>query len=261
MTLIIDSGFLWNESVWNPSMISTALWFDAADSGTVTASSNLVSQWNDKSGNGRNLSQSGGNRPTYNATGQNNLGIIEFNGTTNFLERNQTDLSSNWTCVIAAKNTNTTGNAMYIAQGSNALGNPRWQLDRNGTSARMIRMNDAGTIQTLEQGTHAASAFIQSGTGDGSLIGVSLNGANLTTAAAVTGVFSTNRLTIGVLYAGSVIPSGTTYFNGAMFEVVYAPSMLSTLDRQKVEGYLAHKWGLTANLPGDHPYKIAAPIP
>jgi hypothetical protein len=63
------------------------------------------------------------------------------------------------------------------------------------------------------------------------------------------------------LYSGVPTPDAPTYFNGAMFEVVYAPSMLSTLDRQKVEGYLAHKWGLTANLPGDHPYKIAAPIP
>ena len=28
---------------------------------------------------------------------------------------------------------------------------------------------------------------------------------------------------------------------------------------EKIEGYLAHKWGLTANLPADHPYKINAP--
>ena len=246
---------------WTPAQITTALWFDAADTGTVIAPSNLVSQWDDKSGNARNLSASGGARPTYNATGQNNLGIIEFNGTSTFLERNQTDLSSNWTCVIAAKNTNTTGNAVYIVQSSNALENPRWQFDRSSTSARMIRRNDAGTIQAPSQGTHAASAFIQCGTGDGSLIGVSLNGAALTTAAAVTGVFSTNKLTIGVLYSGIPTPDAPTYFNGAMFEVVYAPSMLSTLNRQKVEGYLAHKWGLTTNLPSDHPYKTVGPTP
>ncbi len=32
-------------------------------------------------------------------------------------------------------------------------------------------------------------------------------------------------------------------------------------DRQKREGYRAHRWGLTANLPSDHPYKTAAPLP
>jgi hypothetical protein len=28
---------------------------------------------------------------------------------------------------------------------------------------------------------------------------------------------------------------------------------------EKAEGYLAHKWGLTANLPVSHPYKTSAP--
>jgi len=41
-------------------------------------------------------------------------------------------------------------------------------------------------------------------------------------------------------------------------ELVIAP-LLSDADRQKLEGYLAHKWGLQANLPADHPYKAAAP--
>ena len=27
------------------------------------------------------------------------------------------------------------------------------------------------------------------------------------------------------------------------------------MERQKIEGYLAHKWGLTANLPSAHPFK------
>ena len=34
---------------------------------------------------------------------------------------------------------------------------------------------------------------------------------------------------------------------------------MSDNDRQKIEGYLAHKWGLAASLPADHPYKDAAP--
>ena len=30
-------------------------------------------------------------------------------------------------------------------------------------------------------------------------------------------------------------------------------------DRQKLEGYLAHKWGLSHNLPTAHPYKYNLP--
>ena len=33
----------------------------------------------------------------------------------------------------------------------------------------------------------------------------------------------------------------------------------ATDDRQRIEGYLAHKWGTTALLPAAHPYKSAAP--
>jgi len=36
--------FTWNESVWNPSMLSTALWLDAADASTITESGGAVSQ-------------------------------------------------------------------------------------------------------------------------------------------------------------------------------------------------------------------------
>jgi hypothetical protein len=42
-------------------------------------------------------------------------------------------------------------------------------------------------------------------------------------------------------------------------ELIVVPSLLSDSDRQKVEGYLAHKWGMTASLPSAHPYKSAAP--
>ena len=34
---------------------------------------------------------------------------------------------------------------------------------------------------------------------------------------------------------------------------------LSDADREKAEGYLAHKWGLAGNLPDAHPYKAAPP--
>ena len=45
---------------------------------------------------------------------------------------------------------------------------------------------------------------------------------------------------------------------GHIYEIVYIDYRLQA-DRQKVEGYLAHKWGLTANLPAEHPYKNKAP--
>jgi hypothetical protein len=50
-------------------------------------------------------------------------------------------------------------------------------------------------------------------------------------------------------------------FTGDICEVLIFNTQPDTLDRQKLEGYLAHKWGLTANLPGGHPYKTVGPTP
>jgi hypothetical protein len=42
-------------------------------------------------------------------------------------------------------------------------------------------------------------------------------------------------------------------------EIVLYNVVLSTVNIQKIEGYLAWKWGLQANLPSGHPYKSASP--
>ena len=48
-------------------------------------------------------------------------------------------------------------------------------------------------------------------------------------------------------------------FNGQLAEILVTGGSVSTATRQQVEGYLAHKWGLTANLPAGHPYKTTPP--
>jgi len=42
-------------------------------------------------------------------------------------------------------------------------------------------------------------------------------------------------------------------------EVFLFDAALSESDRQKMEGYIAHKWGITSLLPAGHPYKSTAP--
>lgn len=53
--------------------------------------------------------------------------------------------------------------------------------------------------------------------------------------------------------------AGSMPLTGDIAEVIVYPSTLTTAERQQVEGYLAHKWGLAADLPAEHPYKSAAP--
>lgn len=43
-------------------------------------------------------------------------------------------------------------------------------------------------------------------------------------------------------------------------EILLCQEELSVENIQKIEGYLAHKWGITSSLPTDHPYKTSLPI-
>ena len=48
-------------------------------------------------------------------------------------------------------------------------------------------------------------------------------------------------------------------FAGEIAEVIAYDRVLNSGVREKLEGYLAHKWGLTAAFNSSHPYKIAKP--
>ena len=49
--------------------------------------------------------------------------------------------------------------------------------------------------------------------------------------------------------------TGSQAWNGPVAEVLIFSTKLSGQERQSVEGYLAHKWGLQSNLPSEHPAK------
>jgi hypothetical protein len=67
----------------------------------------------------------------------------------------------------------------------------------------------------------------------------------------------TSQGTFSQFTLGGYAGLGTT--NGFIKELITFTT--NATNRQLLEGYLAHKWGLTANLPNDHPYKTVGPTP
>jgi hypothetical protein len=62
------------------------------------------------------------------------------------------------------------------------------------------------------------------------------------------------------LWIGEEIGGGGRGIEFLLAEMIMVTgSSFSDADRQRVEGYLAHKWGLTADLASNHPYKSSAP--
>ena len=67
-------------------------------------------------------------------------------------------------------------------------------------------------------------------------------------------------ITNGAVTIGQSHNNDGNTVEGMIGEVLVFARVLTTDDRQLVEGYLAWKWGLQANLPVGHPYEDAAPI-
>ena len=76
-----------------------------------------------------------------------------------------------------------------------------------------------------------------------------------------TSVFSTATNTVAWqthAYIGFSARSNAS-LDGKIAEVLLFNAVLGTSDRQKVEGYLAHRWGIASVLDAGHPYKASAP--
>ena len=244
---------------WKPTQISTSLWLDASDASTITLNGNTISQWNDKSGNNRNVSQANSAlQPLYTLGGLNFLNIADFDGADDVLNglaiSNFVTNNSYSAFVVGLARTIATNDgdgysneafcgdaggyiAMYL-RSSNLIGAYNWD------GANKVATN-AYTPNTVVIGySELSSGSIRIRTNGGS----------------ETATVSSNTASLaGAIQIGRNFNSNTFCLDGKIAEVIFTNAALSTTNRQLIEGYLAWKWGLSANLPVDHPYKSTAP--
>jgi hypothetical protein len=243
---------------WDPSLISTSLWLDAADASTVTTVSGAVSQWNDKSGNSRNATQAtAGNRPALTTAGQNGRNVITFDGSDDFMEFSNLTLNDNNTFVFSVYNRTAAGTHSVdvgsITQGGAERGYGNWWFTDNVLYSilRSVGAGIHGSASTATGVTLNSLARNNTGTQawrNGTALGTRQTAAN-----------ASNPVLNQIGRQG--ILAAFNYTNGFIAEIIVGRFDINDADRQKVEGYLAHKWGLTANLPSDHPYKTVGPTP
>ena len=226
---------------WSPASLGTslALWYDAADVASINQSAGIVSQWNDKSGNGRHLAESNNTyKPTYTANILNGKGGIDF-----YLNKG---LFSTTTPIV--------GYVASIVKAQNTTWNGYHVMLESRTNATRI-----GGLWTNGGNSLWSDVFPSLAWQDGNSMSVS-------------GAFNTINSPHIIEYtpaAGRGNPmSGVTVGNfdqqnaggsGIQYEILALSAAPSVADRERIEGYLAHKWGLTANLPSGHTYKTSSP--
>lgn len=261
--------------LWTPAAISTALWLDAADASTITLNGSTVSQWNDKSGRGNHVSNATASfQPTYLTTGWNNRPTLSFteigqhflfnSAMTSFSANNDYTLASAFEFLQASQpwdmimGWRQTPNSVNNASGTPILGGMNFdsQIGVHHTDMADVRIK---VNVTSRLGKKIATVSRSGGTnGNGGAVTVTSTGFSQVTYSTDDTQTWASSATSGFQVGGRIQPA-TAFGNKYISEVVSCNTKLSTIDRQKLEGYLAHKWGLTANLPSDHPYKSTPP--
>lgn len=260
-------------AAWTPAQITTALWLDANDAATITTVSGAVSQWNDKSGNGRHLSQpTAASRPAYQATGLNSLPTLSFDGINDFLQNTSFSFGNSaltFYCVMQSSLPSGGLGCVFIASPvpSNANQASEFLYGNAVSGYQTITFkspainSSTSTPQIGASTTHLTTAQIVSTGYDGggsspSNHVFSVNGSALTSTTSGPILFNNSEAGFSI---GMRPLQGNVPFNGRISEIVFCASLLSSTTRQQVEGYLAWKWGLVTSLPAGHPYKSAAP--
>jgi hypothetical protein len=249
--------------LWTPSRLSTSLWYDAADSSTITVSGSTVSQWNDKSGNAFHISQTtDASRPVLTTNAQNGRNVITFDGVNDILF---TDVSAGLTgstsvSIISVFRQVSGGATEDIQMGVG-------QTDIPGQLRSFYRTNNSTTLGFGGWSRDVATSSVSLDIGGGYHIFSTWNTSLVNTDNVVIGrdgvyaTFSNNTGNLSLSYGGFSVGSmrgssvGNYYSNIQVGEILVFNSVISTANRQLIEGYLAGKWGLQSNLPSDHPYR------
>ena len=222
-------------SLWTPAQISTSIWFDASDAATITLNGSTVSQWRDKSGAARHMSQAtAASQPTYIASSINGRAVVSLDGSNDWMS-GATGLSGSSYSVFGVLRLR---NATTAQQG--ALCN-----DVSGTAPSVYWQPSSGTLNVYN-GTYVASGTYTANQID--MIGATQTASTLTvyrsgvvagTGGAVTAPNNTGWQ-IGRLGLGTA--PGFNYASVDWAEMLTLNSV-DTATRKIIEGYLAWKWG------------------
>lgn len=264
--IIGDAGV---SALWSPLSLNPIIWFDAQDiNGIEKDGSNKVAEWQNK-GDGENAVAADANsKPTYVASSLiTDKPAIRFNGTANKLSGLANLSGGNGTFFIfftqASGGNSSCGifemaNTGLSTQSSNDYANCAW-LRRFSTLLRL----SYNQVTTLSYTFAADTPLMWSSWKDASanLISRYINDAvSGTSQVSVSGsnLFNCNTFGLGINLLNNAA-LGTYYFAGDIFEVYLFGSRLSDLNRNKLHGFVAHRWGKADLLASNHPYKNAPP--
>jgi hypothetical protein len=268
MNLDYKKGWEVNKVLWHPSELALAVWYDASDVSSITVvqdglGNDRVSQWNDKSGNGRHALQGTQLNQFYNDSTINGLNAI----------RTAADLpnlgAGYWTgMVISGANivmddkevhvlVKPTLDNTLVSYGDftilGGVGNHQSSTIKYAGTNYLRSWNfwtpgSATTSDDLVPISDVTQSFgwILDSTGNGYMLDGEYE-------------FEGGTRNVAVMEANRIGNQQYAESRGLFGEVIITDNIISQDDRDKLHGYLAWKWGTVDRLPSNHPYKELPP--
>ena len=267
-----------SSAAWTPTNLGNDLrmWLNPSDTSTTTfqSGSNALTSITDSSSVGTTINI---NNTPQQGTEDNKEIIVFDHGSNEYLSTGSFAIAANgnhWAIfageIATPDNTKdsiwsfdtTESPARDYAISSGSASQFDGELDLDGLSTNRISSN-AGNLINFTSGTPIAAntkfMILCYFDKTGSEIGVRINGSNAFTPE--TDYDNNLKTTAGMNIFRN---RGSQSFGGKLFEFMVSQGQPGTGGGDKTyieqaEGYIAHKWGLTANLPVSHPYKSSAP--
>ena len=259
----------WNNPFTPTSITGLTLWLDAKVTSSFTYISSTYGNWIDQSGLGNNMAQTASNTgKLVSLVTRNGYPAVYIPQAVPPLRSSVRTTTFPMTFFLVFSVDATSGGTadynMYLS--GNIINNtPAYN---GGSGTIQISMNNyAMNIQcTAGNGfSGGMSSYQAPSNGSTFLMTIQIDGSGTSPTNAIWNLNGT--LTKSTTFTGS--GNATSNANGSILysgyqasyinECVYYQSYLNSTLLQQVEGYLAWKWGIQANLPTNHPYKNAAP--
>jgi len=252
--------------IWTPSLITTAAWYDAYDTSTIIfGTGTKVSQWTDKSGNGKNVTQGNANyQPTYIASDPMINGKPSIYALNDAIQPRGLNQSS----AISVKRVYV---VCYMGNGTELIwGNHKCLFSSTDALVRLTGRAGAAPEGTrVFDGSRAAQNFdyftdtytpnnLPTTFRNGSTTSTTyqLNGLPIPADIFVIESTTTHNKTWRLFNNGA----SYSVFGGGISEFIMTDGSETLLTQQKIEGYFAWKWNLVIFLPVTHPYKNERPL-
>lgn len=256
---------------WSPHNLANTpkIWLNSEN--VIKDTANRISQLTDVSGNSLHFSQSNNdNKPVLHRDTAINHDVVRFDGVNDFLSVvsvNAANLFKNVSsafifCVVKRRGAVGNGGIFYAPNGTSA-GLSRINLNMQSNNVQFsTRRQDADSTDNLlsvvsSSDYQIVAASVNYDTGVKKIYSNSTLTEKSVTIGRTSDTSGHNQtIRVGV---ASIYDTGGA-LNMDLLDIIVTSNLnVTDADRQKLEGWAAHKYGLTGNLPTDHPYKMLVP--